>query len=146
MTKIKTKDCISLNHKSEEIFNIISDLSSYQKWWPKQIKVKLLKVIPELIGSCLKISPFGGMSFNTEIVSFKIPEELNLKYSGIYSGTGKWTIEKLQDKTRLCYEVDLVIENKVVVLISKIVNVEEIHSKLIRKLLENLDKQLNNIK
>lgn len=127
-----------------KIWRVITDFSGYQEWWPAPLKTKALRVAEGLIGSRIEIRPYGGKGFVCEVVDVKHDSELRMKYSGIYSGTGVWTISDVNEHCRVTYEIMLEIENFWILLLSSFVPVTKIHSRLMSDVLSGLEQYLAN--
>ena len=65
-----------------------------------------------------------------------------MKYSGIYSGIGVWTLSEANGQCNVTYEILLEIENTIVRLLSYILPVAKIHSKLMKDVLIGLGQQV----
>ena len=129
-----------------QIWKVITDLSSYSAWWPSSIKIKTLHLSNELIGSRIEVRPYGGQPFCCEVSSINDSKELTLKYSGIYSGTGKWTISEINGESCVTYKIELKIQNTMVRLLSFVLPVASIHSKLMEEVLTGLGQYLGKLK
>lgn len=69
-------------------------------------------------------------------------KELTLNYSGIYTGTGTWTISEVNSQCLVTYRIELEIQSRLVRLVSSILPVATIHSKLMGKVLTGLEQYL----
>jgi ribosome-associated toxin RatA of RatAB toxin-antitoxin module len=129
-----------------QIWEVITDLSSYSAWWPASIKIKILHLSKELIGSRIEVRPYGGQAFCCEVLNINDSKELTLKYSGIYSGTGKWTISEINGQSRVTYKIDLKIQNTMIRLLSFVFPVASFHLKLMEEVLTGLGQYLGKSK
>ena len=146
MRNIQTSNSKILPHPAMQIWKVITDLSSYSAWWPSSIKIKTLHLSNELIGSRIEVRPYGGQPFCCEVSSINDSKELTLKYSGIYSGTGKWTISEINGESCVTYKIELKIQNTMVRLLSFVLPVASIHSKLMEEVLTGLGRYLGKLK
>ncbi len=139
MPKIIASDSKYLNHSIETIWKVISDFNSYKKWWPALVNLEIAHTSPQIIGSTLVAKPFNGRSFSIKAVEVKPFSEIKLNYfAGIYSGDGRWILESVNDKTKLTYEVDLLIIDKFTKVIALVVPVSKIHSLIFKKIFRSL--------
>ena len=136
-SSVKASDKVHLNHTNVLIFSILSDLSTYQSWWPK---AKITKVDETTI----KVSPVGPGSFTWRISEIQEDKKVVLAYDGIFSGQGIWSIEKDGAMTWLTYSVDLTIEHKFFQILNKFMPISKLHSKMMLKVFRELDRYLNN--
>lgn len=144
MRKIIAFDTVHLNHPIEKVWSVISDITSYIKWWPKSVNLELVKATPEVVGTVLKASPLGGKSFSTMVDEIIPYQKIKIKYfDGLYRGDGFWIVESRNQKTILTYKVDLEIVDSFTKLISYFVPVSKIHSLIFKGIFKNLEKYLD---
>jgi ribosome-associated toxin RatA of RatAB toxin-antitoxin module len=146
MRSIQTTNSKILPHTAMQIWKVITDLSSYSAWWPSSIKIKTLRLSKELIGSRIEVRPYGGQAFCCEVSNINDSKELTLKYSGIYSGTGMWTISEINGQSLVTYKIELKIQNTMIRLLSFVLPVASIHSKLMEEVLTGLGHYLEKLK
>jgi ribosome-associated toxin RatA of RatAB toxin-antitoxin module len=143
MPQIKAYDEIQLNCLIDDVWKILTDIPSYHKWWPKVVKLKVLKLTNELIGTEFQANPFGGKSFVCRVVSIIPMKEIKLNYfEGIYRGEGIWSIDRKENLILVSYEVDLEIVDKSIAFFSKLVSIPKIHSMIFRRILKGLNAQI----
>ncbi len=142
MTKIHTINSKILPYPAQHIWRVITDFGGYSEWWPSSLKITLLRVARELIGSRVEVRPYGGQSFICEVVSVIQHEELRMKYSGIYQGTGVWTISQNNEHCHVTYEIFLEVDNLWIRALSSILPVATIHSRLMTKVFSGLERYL----
>jgi len=145
MKNIQTTNSKILPHSAMQIWKAIADLSSYSAWWPPSIKIKTLHLSKELIGSRIEVRPYGGQAFCCEVSNINDSKEFTLKYSGIYSGTGIWTIAEINGQSLVTYKIELKIQNTMIRLLSFALPVTSIHSKLMEEVLTGLGQYLGEI-
>ena len=116
MRKIQACDSIKLTNSIDEIWNVLIDIPSYQKWWPKVIDIIVSNYSDKIIGTDFVVKPFGGQSFSCRIESIVPMNEINLfYYDGVYRGKGNWNIKSYNNLATVSYSVDLIIVNKFVI-------------------------------
>jgi ribosome-associated toxin RatA of RatAB toxin-antitoxin module len=145
MRNIQTTNSKILPHSAIQIWKVITDLSSYSAWWPSSIKIRTLCLSNELIGSRIEVRPYGGQAFCCEVSSVHDRKELTFKYSGIYSGTGTWTISETNGQSCVTYKIELKIQNTMIRLLSFVLPVASIHSKLMQEVLVGLGQYLGKL-
>lgn len=145
MKTIRTTSSRDLNYSATKIWKGISELSNYAAWWPSSIEIRSLNNTDALIGSRLEVRPYGGQAFYCEVSSLIDEKQLVLKYSGIYEGTGTWTISRLNGLCRVSYAIDLEIQSKWIRLVSFVLPIAAIHSKLLEQVLAGLDQYLGRL-
>jgi ribosome-associated toxin RatA of RatAB toxin-antitoxin module len=144
MSHIKITDEIVLNSSVEDIWNILIDIPRYQKWWPKIVNLKVLKLTNDLIGTEFQASPFGGKSFSCKVISLIPKNEIRLSYfDGIYTGEGVWKVERKENFVKVSYSVDLKIVDKSIALLSRIIPIPKLHSMIFKRIMVSLQKQIN---
>ena len=138
MRKIQAEDTAVISCPPSRIWQAITDFSSYTKWWPSSVNIVVRRAAPELIGSQVEIKPYGGRAFLCEVESIREGSELRLRYSGVYRGTGVWTIVEGAGNCRVTYRVDLEIADPLMRLLSYIVSIPRLHSNLMKEVFTGL--------
>ena len=138
MRRIQAEDAAIIASPPNLIWQAITDFSLYAKWWPSSVKIVVRRHSPELIGSQVQLKPFGGRAFVCEVESIRNGAELRLQYSGVYRGTGVWTIASGDENCRVTYRVDLEIIDPLMKLLSYIVPIPRLHSSLMREVFAGL--------
>ena len=106
--------------------------------------IKTSPLSERLVGSRIEVRPFGGQAFFCEVCGMNMGKELSLRYSGIYTGTGTWTITEANGRCQVTYQIRLEIQSSLVRLVSSVLPVDTIHSKLMEKVLAGLGQYLGN--
>ena len=126
-----------------EIWPVLADVYRYPKWWPRSLFVRLLHADPGLIGTEFTIRPYGWRSFRCRVVSVEKPVRICLQYDGIYmGGVAEWRLEPVGQGTRVIYDMDAEVNDPLVALVGKVINLKSIHSYSMRNIFKNLKKQL----
>ena len=139
MRRINAEDEAVISCPPDLIWQAITDFSSYQKWWLASVRIVVRRVTPELLGSQVEIKPYGGRAFLCEVESIRDGSELRLRYSGVYRGIGVWTIVESGSSSRVVYRIDLEVADPFMKLLSYIVSIPRLHSKLMREVFEGLE-------
>ncbi len=63
-----------------------------------------------------------------------------MKYSGIYVGTGKWTISEINGQSLITYKIDHKIQSNLIRLLSAVLPVATTHFKLMKEVLTGLER------
>jgi len=138
MRKVQAEDEAIIACPPGRIWQAITDFSSYQKWWPASVRIVVHRVTPELVGSQVEIKPYGGRAFLCEVESIRYGVELRLQYSGVYRGIGVWTIVE-SGSSRVLYRIDLEVADPFMKLLSYVVSIPRLHSKLMREVFSGLE-------
>ncbi len=138
MRRIQAEDAAVIAGAPKQIWQAISDFSLYEEWWPLSVKIDVRRNTSELVGSKVQLRPFGGRAFVCEVESIWEGSELRLRYSGVYRGTGVWTIVEGAGNCRVTYRVDLEIADPLMRLLSYIVSIPRLHSKLMKEVFAGL--------
>jgi ribosome-associated toxin RatA of RatAB toxin-antitoxin module len=145
MKNIHTINSKTLPYTRARIWKVITDLSNYSAWWPSSLKIKTLHLSEGLLGSRIEIRPYGGQAFYCEVSGIDDSTELTMTYTGIYTGTGRWTISEVNAQRCVTYEIGLKIESTMIRLLSSVLPVASIHSHLMEKVLSGLGQYLEEI-
>ncbi len=127
-----------LNHTDKLIYSVISDLSTYEAWWPGAKFVQLDE-------NTLEVSPAGPGSFTWSIDKTVPNEKFEVLYEGIFVGHGVWSLERDGAMTHLTYSVGLEINHPFYRFINKFVSIKKMHAKMMEKVFISLDRYLNNL-
>ena len=138
MRRIQAEDAAVIASPPNLIWRAITDFNSYAKWWPSSVKIVVRRNTPELVGSQVQLRPFGGRAFLCEVESIRYGAELRLQYSGVYRGTGVWTIAAGDGNCRVTYRVDLEIVDPLMKVLSYIMSIPRLHSSLMREVFAGL--------
>lgn len=134
---VHASDKVHLNHTDEVIFSVLSDLSSYNAWWPW---AKIRKIDE----TTYEVSPLGPGSFTWSISETVENRKIVLSYDGIFRGHGTWSIEKEGAMTHLTYAVSLEIEDRFLKFINRLIPIKKLHSAMMKKVFTQLITYLNN--
>jgi ribosome-associated toxin RatA of RatAB toxin-antitoxin module len=143
MRKVLAEDAAVIACPPDRIWQAIADFNSYQKWWPASVRIVVRRVTPEFVGSQVEIKPYGGRAFLCEAESIRDGLELQLQYFGVYRGIGVWTIAESGSSSHVVYRIDLEIVDPFMKLLSYIVSIPRLHSKLMREVFNGLEGYVN---
>jgi hypothetical protein len=72
--------------------------------------------------------------------------EILIKYvDGVHRGTGRWTLEKVADGTRACYQIDLEPHGWFPRLLSNFMDFGKMHSRSMEELFDGLEDWLSRV-
>lgn len=142
MKQIHSLNSITVPFSIQQIWKSITDITSYSLWWPSSVKIKVLNSTQDIVGSKVEVRHYGGLPFFCEFSEYFDNDKLVMKYSGIYSGFGVWTLTEMNGRTKIDYEINLEINNLFIRLLSYVAPIEKIHYKLMDEVLLGLEKRL----
>lgn len=126
-----------------EIWPVLADVAGYERWWPRFLFVHLLQASPGLTGTEISIRPYGWKSFRCQVVSVEEPVRIGLHYEGSYLGGGaEWRLEPDGQGTRVIFDLDAEVNDPLVSLVSKVIDLRRIHSYSMDAIFANLKQQL----
>lgn len=136
-------DCRDYQYSPETIFKVLADAPGYAKWWPFDVKVKVLKQSLSGVDSKIEVWASGGW-FRCKVTSLDAPYRVGIQYyDGVVSGNSDWRIETLSNGlTRVSYSIDLEPHGVVARVLSNVINFSTIHSVQFRRILRALDRYL----
>lgn len=139
MRRTRAKDCRTLPFGPSEVFAALLDCASYPHWWPAELRVRVPRANEGGVGSRIEIRPRGGQ-FICEVARVIQDREILIEYvEGVHRGTGRWTLEKLDDGTRACYQIDLEPQGWFVRLLSAWMDFGKMHSRSMAKVFDGLE-------
>lgn len=126
-----------MTYSAEQIWTVLSDVAKSPGWWPRSVRLSVIRVEPGLIGSEMEICPRGGRPFRCRIEAIDVPNRMVMRYPGNFvHGVGEWRVEPQGDgKTRVTYALDVVANGFLAVLIGKILSLSKIHSRAMQDVL-----------
>lgn len=143
MPQIKAYDEIQLNSSVEDVWKILTDIPSSHKWWPKLVNLKVSNSNKDIVNTQFEARPLGGKSFSCRVVSIISKKEIKLNYfDGIYKGEGIWRIDRKENLVSVSYTVDLIIVDKSIAVLSRIIPIPKLHSMIFKRILNGLAQQL----
>ena len=147
MSHIQTCTTRELPFPPADVWRVIADLGGYPGWWPPSTQVKVRHATASLIGSRLEIRPYGGQAFTCEVTGLTPEREMRMAYTGIYTGTGAWTLEPTgSGHTRIGYRIDLHIQSAFIRFLARFLPVTAMHNKLTEQILDRLAQRLGTSK
>jgi ribosome-associated toxin RatA of RatAB toxin-antitoxin module len=143
MPQIKAYDDIQLNCSVDDVWNVLTDIPQYYKWWPKSVNLKVSNFNEDIVNTTFEARPLGGKSFSCKVVSVILKKEIKLNYfEGIYRGEGVWKVENKNNLVNVSYKVDLEIVDKSIAFLSRLVSIPKLHSMIFKRILKGLDEQV----
>src|ERR1700736_5261357 len=104
MKRTEVTDCRNLPFDLATVYAVLVDFAKYPRWWPSELRLRVLQTTTELVGSRFEVRPQGG-SFICQVTQVIPEKEMLIRYvEGFHRGTGLWLIKPQGDGTRLCYQ------------------------------------------
>lgn len=124
----------------EAVWKVVADIGSSPRWWPRSLHLRVLSVSPELVGSEVELRPMGGRPFRCQVEAVEPNRSMRMRYEGSFvTGRGEWLLEPVDAGTRVRYTLDVEAEGRLVSWLSRLVSLEKIHSREMRKVLRQLE-------
>ena len=143
MTAIRASDEIVVAAPAAEVWKLLADIAAMPGWWPPNPRLRVLRVLPGIVGSELEIQPRGGRPFRCRVVSVEEPRSIRMEYfGGFITGRGEWRLEVSGSGTRVRYELDVQAAGRVVAWISRVIPLGRLHSRQMQGVLGRLERAL----
>ena len=143
MRRTQVTDCRVLPFDTSRVYAALIDFARYTEWWPAELRLKVVHVSADHIGSRFEVRPRGG-SFVCEVAAHVREKEIQIQYvDGLHRGTGLWTLKPHEHGTLLCYQIDLEPQGCLPRLLSNVMNFAALHSQGMEKLFDGLHQWLN---
>ncbi len=143
MRRTRATDCRTLSFDLDVVFAAVLDCENYPRWWPANLRVRVLQLTPNAVGSRIEIRPRGSR-FICEIAQIVPNREILIEYvEGVHRGTGRWTFEKLAEGTYACYRIDLEPQGWLPRLLSNLMDFGKMHSHSMEKVFDGLELRLS---
>jgi len=147
MPKIDVVDEAIINSQPSVVFKaLIGEFEGAKSWWMPHWEAKPRGEVPfSQIGGIIDITVHRigtprWAARSTEIV----PDKL-LKaefFEGDFLGNGEWTLEPIEDKTKVKFRFNVKTNKLLFTIVSPVVNIGNIHSDVMQKGFLQLDKYL----
>lgn len=131
------------NRAPAAVFRLLADLESYNRWFPKEVRFRVVQLLPALVGSKLEVL-VAKRSFYAEVLSFEQPKSIDWAFrSGLYKGQGKWVLEEAESDTKVHYTSDLPVHPSLIA--EHFMNAKDFaarHAQVLKKAFDALEKRL----
>ncbi len=132
-------DQITLPFPPDMVWKALTDFKAYPLWWPSTVTVHVLQATPEVVGSKIELEPRNGKRLSLQVAACVPQLSMHMAYvGGVYLGAGLWQLEAVAKGTQLSYAVDLEIRSRLVALISYVLDIPAVHSRLMRHIFDGL--------
>ncbi len=143
VTRIRTKEELTVPFSPEEVWSVLVDVSAYPIWWPARAEARALGDQPGLLGTQIEVRPLMGRAFCFRLEELDEIRSLRLRFfGGSLEGPGGFHLEPATGGTRVSYEVDVFARGLDIALFSQILPVHWIQASQMRSVLRSLRKQL----
>jgi uncharacterized protein YndB with AHSA1/START domain len=125
---------------------ILNEASGVTHWWMPYCEFKLKGDMPiDREGAIFDIIVHGAGSpkFSAKMVKIVEAKLIEEEYTGDFVGTGTWTFEPTDGKTKLQYRFNVRTNKLLYSLGSSFVNMEKMHSGMVQKGFKGLNSYLN---
>lgn len=140
--RVHSDDCRTLPFSASEVFNAILDFQRYPEWWPKQLRIRVLRTTTDFLGSQIEVRPMGGR-FTCEVVGIERNRIIQIAYvDGLHRGVGVWKFEADGDGTAVSYRIDLEPQGWLPRLLSHVMDFGRIHSNEMQQVFDGMEKWL----
>ena len=145
MGELKAKDSVILNYPVDYVYRTVTDIASYSKWWPHEVKSELEYLDPAIVGTRINVQNGQLVKWKSVVSGFKTNRLLAIDYvEGAWTGKTAWRFEETAGGTKLTMEIDISCNRLWLKAVSKVMNLSRMHSKQIKKIFANLEKYLDN--
>ena len=144
MGELKAKDSVLLNYPVDYVYRTVTDIASYSKWWPHEVKSELEYLDPAIIGTRINVQNGPLVKWKSVVSAFKTNKLLAIDYvEGAWTGKTAWRFEETAaGGTKLTMEIDISCNRLWLKAVSKVINLSRMHSKQITRIFANLGKYL----
>ena len=139
MGELKAKDSVLLNYPVDYVYRTVTDIASYSKWWPHEVKSELEYLDPAIIGTRINVQNGPFVKWKSVVSAFKTNKLLAIDYvEGAWIGKTAWRFEETPGGTKLTMEIDISCNRLWLKAVSKVINLSRMHSKQISRIFANL--------
>lgn len=143
MGELKATDSVILNYPVDYIYRTVTDIASYSKWWPHEVKSELEYLDPAIIGTRINVQNGPFVKWQSVVTGFKTNRLLAIDYvEGAWIGKTAWRFEETSAGTKLTMEIDIMCNRLWLKAVSRVINLGKMHSKQVKKIFRNLESYL----
>jgi uncharacterized protein YndB with AHSA1/START domain len=143
VTPIRALDEALLPFSPIAVWRVLTELGDYPRWWPRHLGLRVLHHERGLVGSEVEQRPLGGRPFRCRVDAVEEPTSIRTRYyGGFIEGRGEWRLEPVGSGTRVAYELDVGAEGRLVACLGRIVPLGRIHSRQMRDVFRQLEREL----
>lgn len=143
MGELKATDSVILNYPVDYVYRTVTDIASYSKWWPHEIKSELAHLDPAIIGTTINVQNGAFVKWQSVISGFKTNRLLAIDYvDGAWIGKTAWRFEGIPEGTKITMDIDISCNRLWLKAVSKIMNLSKMHSRQMQKVFRNLNNYL----
>lgn len=143
MRRIHVTDTAELPFPDSVVWKALTDFPASPAWWGPKVVVTVEHVEPAIVGTIVRVRPYGGLGFLCRVSALTPQSELRMEYfEGIYRGIGYWRLTPSETGTLLSYEIDLEIKSLFMKTLSYVLDFGAIHSQLMQQVFENLKQHI----
>lgn len=139
-TSIQATDEITIHLPVGEVWPVLADFDGYGRWWPKSVAIRVTSGGGELLGTEVELRPSGGRSFRCRVEAVEMHQRIRMRYfGGFIEGFGEWLLEPRGSETRVIYHLEVQAHGWLVLLLGKVLNLADLHSRQMQAVLKNLN-------
>ena len=143
VTPIQATDEAIVPFPPTDVWRVLADVAAYPSWWPSYLGLRVLRSEAGLVGSEVEQRPFGGRPFRCRVEAVEEPSSIRTQYhGGFIEGRGEWRLEPMGSGTRVCYELDVHAEGRVVAWLGQILPLGRMHSRQMQRVFRQLERVL----
>jgi len=147
MTPIRATDELVVAFSPAEVWRVLADVGGYPRWYPRSLRLRVLRNVAGLVGTEFELRPFGGRAFRCRIDGVEAPRSIRLQYyGGFLDGRGEWRLESSASGTRVTYALDVTALGRLAAVIGRVLPFGRIHSRQMMGVLRQLERTLEDVK
>ena len=147
VTRIRVSHEVTVPATPDEVWNVLSDVAAYPKWWPALRGVSVLRHQEGLLGSEFEVRPFLGRTFRIRFEELEGRESVRLRFfDGALEGPGGFHLREAGGGTQVRYEMDVFTRGMRIAALSQILPYEWIHRSRMRSVLRRLKRRLKAVR
>jgi len=146
MTPIRATDELVVAFSPAEVWRVLADVGGYPRWYPRSLRLRVLRNVAGLVGTEFELRPFGGRAFRCRIDAIDEPHSIRLQYyGGFLDGRGEWQLESCASGTRLMYAIDVNALGRLAAVLGRVLPFGRIHSRQMKGVLRQLERRLEGV-
>ena len=109
MYRYATDNSRVFERRAPEVAAVIGDLESWNLWWPREVRFRIVQLSSQGVGSKFEVL-LGGRSFSAELERVELLRGYHWGLrEGAWRGRADWTLEPVEDHVKVKFALDVTV-------------------------------------
>jgi len=146
VTRIRAEETIQVGHPSDQVWDVLSDVDSYEKWWPVGLTVSVTEPSRNLVGTEICVRPWLLRPFWIRFEEAEAEESLRIRFvGGVLEGPGYLRLSGKDGGTEVSGDIDVLARGFGTAMMSSVMPLHQFHAYQLRRVLRSMDRRLRHL-